>query len=91
MGMDFCVVLLAALFVVPPGRSNGPVAAVLMSLFLWVNHKPGRYGDVTGDRADHPLPKTTSFLIAACAVFNWAGRSFKALKRLSIVSGLVKY
>jgi uncharacterized membrane-anchored protein YitT (DUF2179 family) len=43
MGMDFCVVLLA-LFVVPPGRVAWSVlAAVLMSLFLWVNHKPGRY------------------------------------------------
>ena len=43
MVTDFCVVLLA-LFVVPPGRVAWSVlAAVLMSLFLWVNHKPGRY------------------------------------------------
>lgn len=43
MAIDCCVVLLA-LFVVPPGRvAYSVLAAVLMSLFLWVNHKPGRY------------------------------------------------
>jgi len=43
MAIDCCVVLLA-LFVVPPGRvAYSALAAVLMSLFLWVNHKPGRY------------------------------------------------
>lgn len=43
MAIDSTVVLLA-LFVVPPERVSWSVlAAVLMSLFLWVNHKPGRY------------------------------------------------
>jgi uncharacterized membrane-anchored protein YitT (DUF2179 family) len=43
MAIDCCVVLLA-LFVVPPERvAYSVLAAVLMSLFLWVNHKPGRY------------------------------------------------
>ena len=43
MAIDSTVVLLA-LFVVPPDRVAWSVlAAVLMSLFLWVNHKPGRY------------------------------------------------
>jgi len=43
MVIDSTVVLLA-LFVVPPDRVAWSVlAAVLMSLFLWVNHKPGRY------------------------------------------------
>jgi uncharacterized membrane-anchored protein YitT (DUF2179 family) len=43
MAIDSVVVLLA-LFVVPPDRVAWSVlAAVLMSLFLWVNHKPGRY------------------------------------------------
>jgi uncharacterized membrane-anchored protein YitT (DUF2179 family) len=38
------VVVLLALFVVPPERvAWSIVAAVLMSAFLWVNHKPGRY------------------------------------------------
>ena len=43
MVIDSTVVMLA-LFVVPPARVAWSVlAAVLMSLFLWVNHKPGRY------------------------------------------------
>lgn len=43
MAIDSSVVLLA-LFVVPPERvAYSILAAVLMSLFLWVNHKPGRY------------------------------------------------
>jgi uncharacterized membrane-anchored protein YitT (DUF2179 family) len=43
MAVDCCVVLLA-LFVVPPERvAYSVLAAVLMILFLWVNHKPGRY------------------------------------------------
>lgn len=43
MAIDSVVVLLA-LFVVPPDRVAWSVlAAVLMSAFLWVNHKPGRY------------------------------------------------
>jgi uncharacterized membrane-anchored protein YitT (DUF2179 family) len=43
MAIDSTVVLLA-LFVVPPERVVYSIlAAVLMSLFLWVNHKPGRY------------------------------------------------
>ncbi|AYQ30217.1 MULTISPECIES: YitT family protein [unclassified Polaromonas] len=43
MGIDSIVVLLA-LLVVPPERvAYSVMAAVLMSLFLWVNHKPGRY------------------------------------------------
>ena len=43
MAMDSVVVTLA-LFVVPPERvAFSVLAAVLMSLFLWVNHKPGRY------------------------------------------------
>lgn len=43
MAIDSVVVLLA-LFVVPSERvAYSVLAAVLMSLFLWVNHKPGRY------------------------------------------------
>ena len=43
MAIDSIVVLLA-LLVVPPERvAYSVMAAVLMSLFLWVNHKPGRY------------------------------------------------
>ncbi|MDO9360261.1 MAG: YitT family protein [Polaromonas sp.] len=43
MSIDSAVVLLA-LFVVPPDRVlYSVIAAVLMSMFLWVNHKPGRY------------------------------------------------
>lgn len=43
MAIDSVVVLLA-LLVVPPQRvAYSILAAVLMSLFLWVNHKPGRY------------------------------------------------
>jgi uncharacterized membrane-anchored protein YitT (DUF2179 family) len=43
MAIDSGVVLLS-LFVVPPERvAYSVLAAVLMSLFLWVNHKPGRY------------------------------------------------
>jgi uncharacterized membrane-anchored protein YitT (DUF2179 family) len=43
MAIDSVVVLLA-LLVVPAQRvAYSILAAVLMSLFLWVNHKPGRY------------------------------------------------
>jgi uncharacterized membrane-anchored protein YitT (DUF2179 family) len=43
MAID-CSVVLLALLVVPPARVGWSVlAAVLMSLFLWINHKPGRY------------------------------------------------
>ncbi len=43
MAIDSIVVLLA-LAIVPPERvAYSVAAAVLMSLFLWVNHKPGRY------------------------------------------------
>ncbi|WP_431097466.1 YitT family protein [Polaromonas aquatica] len=43
MAIDSVVVLMA-LAVVPPERvAYSVMAAVLMSLFLWVNHKPGRY------------------------------------------------
>ncbi|MDP9929582.1 YitT family protein [Variovorax paradoxus] len=43
IGID-CAVVLLALFVIPPQRVGGSVlAAVVMGLFLWVNHKPGRY------------------------------------------------
>lgn len=43
MAID-CTVVLLALFVVPADKVGWSVlAAVLMSLFLWVNHKPGRY------------------------------------------------
>lgn len=43
MAID-CSVVLLALMVVPPARVAWSVlAAVLMSLFLWINHKPGRY------------------------------------------------
>lgn len=43
MAIDSGVVLLA-LLVVPAQRvAYSILAAVLMSLFLWVNHKPGRY------------------------------------------------
>ena len=43
--------MLLALFVVPPGRvACSVLAAVLMSLFLWVDHKPGAvYGDLSCD------------------------------------------
>lgn len=43
MAIDSVVVLMA-LAIVPPERvAYSVMAAVLMSLFLWVNHKPGRY------------------------------------------------
>ncbi len=43
MAIDSTVVMLA-LFVVTPERVLWSIlAAVLMSMFLWVNHKPGRY------------------------------------------------
>lgn len=39
-----CVVVLLALFVVPPDRVAYSVLAVLvMSGFLWISHRPGRY------------------------------------------------
>jgi uncharacterized membrane-anchored protein YitT (DUF2179 family) len=39
-----CTVVLLALFVIPPQRVGWSVlAAVVMGLFLWINHKPGRY------------------------------------------------
>ena len=53
MAIDACVVLLA-LLVVPPGRVAWSVlAAVLMSLFLWVKHKPGRYTVTCSTRQRH--------------------------------------
>ncbi|GAA6121668.1 YitT family protein [Acidovorax sp. FG27] len=43
MAID-CVVVLLALFVVPPDRVAYSVLAVLvMSGFLWISHRPGRY------------------------------------------------
>ncbi len=43
MAID-CVVVLLALFVVPPERVAYSVLAVLvMSGFLWISHRPGRY------------------------------------------------
>ena len=43
IGID-CTVVLLALFVIPPQRVGWSVlAAVVMGLFLWINHKPGRY------------------------------------------------
>ena len=43
IGID-CSVVLLALFVIPPQRVGWSVlAAVVMGLFLWINHKPGRY------------------------------------------------
>ena len=39
-----CTVVLLALFVVEPARVGWSVlGAVVMGLFLWVNHRPGRY------------------------------------------------
>ena len=43
MIVDSVVVLLALLVVTPQRVAYSILAAVLMSLFLWVNHKPGRY------------------------------------------------
>jgi uncharacterized membrane-anchored protein YitT (DUF2179 family) len=43
MIVDSVVVLLALLVVTPQRVAYSVLAAVLMSLFLWVNHKPGRY------------------------------------------------
>jgi uncharacterized membrane-anchored protein YitT (DUF2179 family) len=44
MGID-CAVVLMALFIVPPERVAYSVLAVLvMSGFLWISHRPGRYG-----------------------------------------------
>ena len=43
IGID-CTVVLLALFVIAPQRVAWSVlAAVVMGLFLWINHKPGRY------------------------------------------------
>ncbi|WP_418117803.1 YitT family protein [Variovorax sp. 350MFTsu5.1] len=43
IGID-CTVVLLAMFVIPPQRVGWSVlAAVVMGLFLWINHKPGRY------------------------------------------------
>ena len=43
IGID-CTVVLLALCVIPPQRVGWSVlAAVVMGLFLWINHKPGRY------------------------------------------------
>jgi uncharacterized membrane-anchored protein YitT (DUF2179 family) len=43
MGMDCCIVL-TALFVIEPERvAYSVLAAVVMNLFIAVNHKPGRY------------------------------------------------
>ncbi|HEY0200743.1 MAG TPA: YitT family protein, partial [Burkholderiaceae bacterium] len=43
MAIDCSIVLLAFL-VIPPGRVLWSVlGAVVMNLFLWVYHKPGRY------------------------------------------------
>lgn len=43
MAID-CSVVAAALFVVEPSRVAWSVlGAVVMGLFLWINHKPGRY------------------------------------------------
>ncbi len=43
MGID-CAVVLMALFIVPPERVAYSVLAVLvMSGFLWISHRPGRY------------------------------------------------
>ncbi|RYF46691.1 MAG: YitT family protein, partial [Comamonadaceae bacterium] len=37
-------VVLLALLVIPPQRVAWSVlAAIVMGLFLWINHKPGRY------------------------------------------------
>ncbi len=39
-----CTVVLLALLIIPPQRVAWSVlAAVVMGLFLWINHKPGRY------------------------------------------------
>lgn len=43
MGID-CAVVLLALFIVPVDRVAYSVLAVLvMSGFLWISHRPGRY------------------------------------------------
>lgn len=39
-----CTVVVLALFVIPADRvAYSVLAAVLMGVFLWINHKPGRY------------------------------------------------
>ena len=39
-----CTVVVLALFIVPADRvAYSVLAAVLMSLFLWISHRPGRY------------------------------------------------
>lgn len=43
MVIDSSVILLSLLVVAPDKVAYSVLAAVLMSLFLWVNHKPGRY------------------------------------------------
>ncbi|WP_092756957.1 MULTISPECIES: YitT family protein [Rhodoferax] len=43
MGID-CTIVLLALTVIEPARVGYSVlAAVVMNLFIWINHKPGRY------------------------------------------------
>ncbi|MFT4192169.1 MAG: YitT family protein [Comamonas sp.] len=43
MAID-CTIVLLALFVVPPERvAYSVLAAVVMSVFLWISHRPGRY------------------------------------------------
>ena len=43
MAIDCSIVLLALLLVEPSRVAWSVLGAVAMSLFLWVNHKPGRY------------------------------------------------
>ena len=39
-----CTIVLLALFIVPIDRvALSVLAAVVMSLFLWISHRPGRY------------------------------------------------
>ena len=43
MAID-CTIVLLALTVVEPARVGYSVlGAVVMNLFIWINHKPGRY------------------------------------------------
>ncbi|WP_394789584.1 YitT family protein [Rhodoferax sp.] len=43
MVIDCCIVLLALTVIEPARVGYSVLAAVVMNLFIWINHKPGRY------------------------------------------------
>jgi uncharacterized membrane-anchored protein YitT (DUF2179 family) len=43
MGIDCAIVLLALTAIDPVRVAYSVLAAVVMNLFIWVNHRPGRY------------------------------------------------